>query len=106
MNLLPSQVYKDDGVGKIRKLILVSKQDSSQAAPPPPPPAGLVLTASYSAVPSMLMVAPTGITNREILRSMLLFSSTHFRVTGMVALLESVPNAVAIAAKMRGFTSK
>ena len=46
----------------------------------------------------MLIVAPTGITNREILGSMLLFSSTQRKVTGIVALEESVPNAVAIAA--------
>ena len=45
----------------------------------------------------MLMVAPTGMTNREILRSILFLSSTQLNVTGMVALLDAVPNAVASA---------
>jgi hypothetical protein len=43
------------------------------------------------------MVAPTGITNRDIRLSILLFSSTHLKVTGIVALLDAVPNAVASA---------
>lgn len=42
-------------------------------------------TASYSAVPSMLMVAPTGSTNRVTLLSILLFSSKHRKVMGSVA---------------------
>lgn len=35
----------------------------------------IAATASYKAVPSMLIVAPIGITNRETLTSILLFSS-------------------------------
>lgn len=41
--------------------------------------------ASYRAVPSMLMVAPTGSTKRVIRLSILLFSSKHLKVTGRVA---------------------
>lgn len=41
--------------------------------------------ASYSAVPSMLIVAPTGSTNRVTRLSTLLFSSRHLKVTGRVA---------------------
>lgn len=41
--------------------------------------------ASYRAVPSMLMVAPTGSTKRVIRLSILLFSSRHLNVTGRVA---------------------
>lgn len=45
----------------------------------------MAANASYSAVPSMLMVAPTGSTKRVILLSILLFSSRHLKVTGSVA---------------------
>ena len=42
-------------------------------------------TASYNAVPSMLIVAPTGKTKRVTLESILRFSSMHLKVTGNVA---------------------
>ena len=42
-------------------------------------------TASYNAVPSMLIVAPTGKTKRVTLESILRFSSRHRKVTGNVA---------------------
>lgn len=45
-------------------------------------------TASYSAVPSMLIVAPTGKTNRVILLSTWFFSSAQRNVTGKVAELD------------------
>lgn len=48
----------------------------------------MAANASYSAVPSMLMVAPTGSTKRVILLSILLFSSRHLKVTGSVAELQ------------------
>lgn len=48
----------------------------------------MAASASYSAVPSMLMVAPTGSTKRVTLLSTLLFSSKHLNVTGRVAELE------------------
>lgn len=48
----------------------------------------MAATASYSAVPSILIVAPTGSTNRAILRSTWQFSSKHFMVMGRVAELE------------------
>ena len=51
-------------------------------------------TASYSAVPSMLMVAPIGRTNLAILGSTLFFFSRTEIVTGRVAELDAVPNAV------------
>ena len=51
-------------------------------------------TASYSAVPSMLTVAPTGSTNLVTRLSMPKFSSRHRNVTGSVAALEAVPKAV------------
>ena len=77
-------------------------------------------TASYRAVPScnrrrsvtsedddtdyrhltMLIVAPMGSTNLEILGSTLFFSSRQFMVTGSVAELEAVPQAVVSAANM------
>jgi len=41
--------------------------------------------ASYRAVPSMLMVAPTGSTKRVMRLSIRLFSSRHLKVTGSVA---------------------
>lgn len=41
--------------------------------------------ASYKAVPSMLMVAPTGSTKRVTRLSTLLFSSKHLKVMGSVA---------------------
>ena len=52
-------------------------------------------TASYRAVPSMLMVAPMGRTNLAILGSTPFFSSRALIVTGRVAELDAVPNAVA-----------
>ena len=45
----------------------------------------MAATASYSAVPSMLMVAPTGSTKRMMRRSMWLFSNRHLKVIGSVA---------------------
>ena len=57
----------------------------------------MAATASYRAVPSMLMVAPMGRTNLEILGSTPFFSSRHFMVTGRVAELDEVPQAVMMA---------
>ena len=48
----------------------------------------MAASASYRAVPSMLMVAPTGSTNRVTRLSILLFSSRHLKVTGRVAELK------------------
>lgn len=48
----------------------------------------MAASASYRAVPSMLMVAPTGSTKRVIRLSMRLFSSRHLKVTGSVAELD------------------
>ncbi len=45
----------------------------------------IAATASYRAVPSMLMVAPTGKTKRLIVLFTPAFSSMHFNVTGSVA---------------------
>lgn len=45
----------------------------------------MAASASYRAVPSMLIVAPTGSTKRVIRLSILLFSSRHLNVTGRVA---------------------
>jgi hypothetical protein len=56
--------------------------------------------ASYSAVPSMLMVAPMGRTNRATLGSTPFFSSRLSMVTGRVAAEEAVPNAVVSALPM------
>ena len=50
--------------------------------------------ASYKAVPSMLMVAPMGRTNCEILGSILFLFSKQSMVTGNVAEDEAVPKAV------------
>ena len=47
----------------------------------------ITATASYSAVPSMLTVAPMGTTKRVTRLSILLFSSRHLKVTGRVAAL-------------------
>ena len=47
-------------------------------------------TASYRAVPSMLMVAPTGSTNLVTRLSMCMFSSKHWNVTGRVAELLTI----------------
>lgn len=44
----------------------------------------MAATASYKAVPSMLMVAPMGMTKRVTLMSILFFSSRHWKVTGKV----------------------
>ena len=57
----------------------------------------MAATASYRAVPSMLMVAPMGRTNLEILGSTPFFSSRQLMVTGRVAELEAVPQAVMMA---------
>ena len=54
----------------------------------------MAATASYKAVPSMLIVAPIGRTNREIRGSTPFFSSSKFMVTGNVAEEEAVPKAV------------
>ena len=54
-------------------------------------------TASYKAVPSILIVAPIGRTNRAILGSMPFFCCRAFIVTGRLAELDAVPNAVAKA---------
>lgn len=48
----------------------------------------MAATASYRAVPSMLMVAPTGSTKRAICRSTPQFSRRHFMVIGKVAELQ------------------
>ncbi len=48
----------------------------------------MAATASYRAVPSMLIVAPTGSTKRMMRRSMWLFSRRHLKVIGSVAELE------------------
>ena len=48
----------------------------------------MAATASYRAVPSILSVAPTGMTNRVTLRSIPLFSSKQRKVIGMVAALK------------------
>lgn len=49
-------------------------------------------TASYRAVPSMLMVAPTGMTKLLTRGSTLLLCSRHFKVTGIVAELHTNTN--------------
>lgn len=54
----------------------------------------MAATASYSAVPSMLMVAPTGRTKRVTLLSMPRFSSKHRNVTGKVPALRRKKNQV------------
>lgn len=48
----------------------------------------------------MLIVAPIGRTNLDILGSTLFFSSRQFMVTGRVAELEAVPQAVVSAPSM------
>lgn len=48
----------------------------------------MAATASYRAVPSMLMVAPTGSTKRVTLLSMARFSSRQRKVTGRVPALK------------------
>lgn len=45
----------------------------------------IAATASYKAVPSMLIVAPIGSMNREIVGLILFFSSKQLIVTGNVA---------------------
>lgn len=45
----------------------------------------IAATASYSAVPSIFIVAPMGNINREIFELTLFFSSKHWIVTGNVA---------------------
>lgn len=54
-------------------------------------------TASYRAVPSILIVLPTGSTNRVTRESIFKFSSKHRNVTGRVADDEDVPNPVITA---------
>jgi len=49
----------------------------------------IAATASYKAVPSMLIVAPMGITNRETRTSILLFSSRQAIEIGKDAELEN-----------------
>ena len=48
----------------------------------------------------MFIVAPMGRTNLDILGSTLFFSSRQFMVTGRVAELEAVPQAVVSAPSM------
>ncbi len=57
----------------------------------------MAATASYSAVPSMLIVAPMGSTNLDILGSTPFPRSMHSMVIGKVAEEEAVPNAVVSA---------
>ena len=57
----------------------------------------MAATASYKAVPSILIVAPIGRMNLDILASTLLPFSRLLTVTGNVAELLAVPNAVARA---------
>ncbi len=59
----------------------------------------IAATASYSAVPSMLTVAPRGMTKLVTLLEMPAFSSRHSIVMGSVAALLAVLNAVATALK-------
>ena len=47
-------------------------------------------TASYNAVPSILIVAPIGKTNLVILESIPRFSSRHLNVNGSVAELKNL----------------
>ena len=49
---------------------------------------------------TMFIVAPMGRTNLDILGSTLFFSSRQFMVTGRVAELEAVPQAVVSAPSM------
>ena len=60
----------------------------------------MAATASYSAVPSMLMVAPMGRTNLQIRGSTLFLVSNKLMVTGRVAELDPVPKAVVKAFAM------
>ncbi len=57
-------------------------------------------TASYSAVPSMLIVAPKGSTNSVERRETPALVSAHSMVTGKVAVLLAVENAVKTACDM------
>lgn len=50
----------------------------------------IAATASYKAVPSMLMVAPTGSTKRVTLLSKFKLFSKHWNVTGRVAALKTI----------------
>lgn len=50
--------------------------------------------ASYRAVPSMLIVAPTGSTNLVMRLSTPLFSSRHLKVMGRVAELKGIYKTV------------
>lgn len=52
----------------------------------------IAATASYNAVPSIFMVAPTGSMKREICGLILFFSSMHCMVTGSVAELKRIYN--------------
>lgn len=64
----------------------------------------MAATASYKAVPSMLIVAPMGTTNRTTCLFILFFSSRQAMLAGNVAVLEAVPKAVNSASDM--FTMK
>lgn len=57
----------------------------------------IAATASYKAVPSILIVAPIGITNLQTRESTWFLSSKQLIATGSVAELDDVPKAVAIA---------
>ena len=69
----------------------------------------MAATHSYSAVPSILTVAPRGRTKLEVRLETPAFFSTHSMVTGKVALEDAVENAVSMAGDMariwrQGFT--
>merc|ERR1719336_775627 len=66
----------------------------------------MAATASYRAVPSMLMVAPIGRMNLQTRGSTLFLFSRRPMVTGRVALLEAVPNAVVNAFVMLAINLK
>ena len=54
----------------------------------------ITATASYSAVPSMFIVAPTGSTNLDISLFILFFSSIQVNVVGKAAVLDAVETAI------------
>ena len=58
----------------------------------------MTVSASYSAVPFMLMVAPSG-TTKLLTDSAQPALQAHWMVTGIVAALLSVPNAVTNAGR-------
>ena len=54
----------------------------------------MTATASYSAVPFMLTVAPTGNTNLDMFLLILFLSSVHLSDVGSAAVLDAVANAI------------